>query len=143
MTRDEAADELASMLFEVGIEGGITALFDSLHNPVGTHKQTWAAINQWYEGQNDEVKGFIQFLVREATVLAVFGVAVNFDGASAYRVVGEHPAEFSVALRVYRSLADVKSHVPNEIIEVCPNTSGPDVHDLLIDLVDNDNPSSA
>lgn len=135
MNRSLAAEEFARMLFQVGVEGGINALFDSLNTPVGVHKQTWEKIKRWHENQTDEVRALFRFAVKEAAVLAVFGIAVHLDGASGYHFIDDRPSEFTISLNVYENHDAAREGIPLETVAICPTKFGEDVHDIFLSVV--------
>lgn len=139
MNRDIAADLLAKMLYEVGVEGGYKAFFDTLKNPSGPYKHTWEEFRRWYDTQPDETQKLVQFMAKEAMVLAVFGIAVDLDGGGSYHFIGDQPAELAVALRVFKNLESIKANthnLPQETVEICPTTTGEDIHDIFLYYVD-------
>ncbi len=136
MDKDTAAEEFAKMLFRVGVEEGLETFFDSLGAPGGQNKKAWEDAKQWYENESEEGKRFVRFVAKEAIIRAVFGLAVNFDGATGYSYVGERPIEYVIAMRVYESVDVIGLNSPDETIEICPTTHGDDVHDIFLNLVD-------
>ena len=136
MDRNKAAEEFAKMLFQVGVEEGSQAFFASLESPTGQDKRTWEEVKHWHGNKTDEEKQFIGFIVKEAIIQAIHGIAVNFDGAAGYDYIDERPIEFAVALRVYDSIDAVEIGDSNETIEICPTVHGADVHDIFINLAD-------
>jgi len=136
MDRNTAAEEFAKMLFQVGVKESLEGFYDSLDTPGGQNKKTWEDVRKWHENETDEVRRFVRFIVKEAIVLSVHGLAVNLDGASGYNYVGEHPIEYAVTMRTYQSIDAIENHSPRETIEICPTTHGEDVHDIFLYFVD-------
>src|SRR5579871_4533868 len=136
MERNAAAEEFAKMLYQEGIEEALRAFYDLLDNPTGPQKRLWQQAKDWHASHTEERKALIRFLFKEAMVAAIFKVAVHFDGASGYEYVGERPAEFAVALQIYNNLDEAEEGNPQEIIAICPNPGGTDVHDLFLSFVD-------
>ena len=126
------------MLFSVGIKDGYQVFFETLNTPRGQHKPMWEKIKRWYEAQTEEKQDFIRFVVWQATVIGVGGLAVHFDGAQGFDYVNERPGEFSVALNIYRNIHEATEGLPEETIPICPTSEGEDVHDLLFGLVDEE-----
>lgn len=140
MDRSAAAEVFANFLYRVGVTGGWESFFESLEKPAGEHRAEWEGINQMYASQSEEGRRAFRFAVREALVLAVFGLAVHLDGAAEYVYVGDRPAEFTVGLSIYESLQRAKEHAAAETVDVCPTRRGVEVHDLLLDLVEEEAP---
>jgi len=136
MDRDAAAEMLVKMLYTAGVEEGLSAFFRSLNHPCGQQEGIWQQAREWHASQTEAEKEILRALVKEAMILAVFGVAVHFDGASGYDYVGERPAEFAVALQIYSNLDEAEEGNPQEIIAICPTNDGENVHDHFLDFVD-------
>ncbi len=134
MDRSKAAEEFAKALFSVGVERSVEAFSDGLSTPGGKDKSLWEQAKSLYESQTDEGKAVIRFMVKEASVLSAFGVAVFLDGASGYWDAEGQPAEFTVALNIYDNVEEAQTLT--ETVQVCPVKDAEDVHDIFMDLVD-------
>lgn len=134
MDRTQAAEAFAKALFSVGVERSMDALSEGLSNPGGKNKAEWEQAKSLYDGQTDEGRAVLRFMLKEASVLSSFGIAVFLDGASGYYDVEEQPAEFTVAMNLYKSVEETRT--PREIVLVCPVKNGEDVHDIFMDLVE-------
>lgn len=137
MDRQQAAKEFAKVLSQRGIEGSIKVVYRLIQRPIGPQKDEWTQLKAWYESLTDEQKRLFAFLVKQAMISAVFGLAVFFDGASEYHFVGEHPVDFAIAMQVYNNLDDAMEGKIEERIEVCPTHHGEDLHDILLNLIDD------
>jgi hypothetical protein len=132
LERNQAAEEFAKLLVEVGVQQGNDALFESLNRPLGPHKEAWAHAKEWYDSQPDGIQELVRFLTREAMVMALFGVAVHLDGGGGYRFVGDRVAEFTVGMNVYRNAEQASLGVWDEAVEICPTKRGEEVHDIFL-----------
>src|SRR5687767_1375168 len=132
MNRNAAAEEFAKVLFRGGVEEGVKAFFDVMSEPMGHQRDKWERLRRWYESEDEEDRGILRVAIKDAMVLAVFGVAVHLDGASGgYIEVEEGIGELAVALNIYGSEKALDARTPKETIEICPTRRGEDVHDIF------------
>ncbi len=62
MERIVAAEALASILFEVGVERSFHSVFDAIDSPGGVHKQEWKKAKNWHAGASEETRSVLRFL---------------------------------------------------------------------------------
>jgi hypothetical protein len=136
MDRNQATEEFARVLFQVGIQERSVGFYEMFQYPAAPQKDKWTQIKEWYESQTEEQQHLFAFLIREAMVFAVFGLAAYLDSASGYHFVGERPVDFAIAMQVYNNLDDAMEGNVEERIEFCPNPDGEYIHDILLNLVD-------
>jgi hypothetical protein len=136
MDRNAAAEELAKILANVGIEGGLDTFYKTLNSPLRRKDRMWETARIWCESQPDEVEKIVQFMLRQAVVVSVVGLAVHFDGAAGYEMIEDRPAELAVSFLLYDTIDDAMEGRIAESIQVCPKESGEEIHDILLDIVD-------
>jgi len=131
--RNEAAELFLNLLIARAYDGAIRDVTSILEGgpPGRKPPQDLIRLHQWFQNLDNESRGYVLALIREAVDAAVFGCLVFLDGlAGGYPV--EKPSDFALHFQVYEDKRSRKSNSPEVSVRLNPvSTTDEDLHDMF------------
>ncbi len=131
MNSQQAAELFLSLLIDRaynGAIGGTTSLLEK--GPPGRKpRQDLVLLHQWFQDLDEESRGQVLNVVRQAVDAAVFGCLALLDGVAGYPIEGKI-SDFAVYLQVYKDIDARKANSPTSSVRLNPAYTAEFLHDM-------------